>query len=105
MKVVNDADFENEVLKSTTPVLVDFFASWCGPCRQMLPVVEEVAEEKKDLLKIVKMDVDESSQTPNSYDVQSIPTLILFKDGTVLDKKVGSLPKKELVAWLEDSLI
>ena len=78
MEIVNDLNFETEVLKASQPVLVDFFATWCGPCRQMLPIVTELSEEMKDKVKIVKMDVDEAPATPDRYEIQSIPTMILL---------------------------
>ncbi len=104
METVNDTTFETAVLKSDKPVLVDFFANWCGPCRQMLPLVTEVADEMKEQLNIVKMDVDESEATPARYGIQSIPTLILFKNGNVISQKTGAMPKSELVEWLKSSI-
>lgn len=104
MEVVNDTNFETEVLKSNKPVLVDFFAVWCGPCRLMLPAVTELSDEMADQVTIVKMDVDESPDTPGKYDVQSIPTLILFKGGRVVAQQVGALSKSELKSWIESSL-
>ena len=104
MEVINDSTFENEVLKSDKPVLVDFFATWCGPCRQMLPIVTELSEEMSDKIKIVKMDVDESPKTPETFAIQSIPTLILFKDGKVLDQKTGAMPKSALLEWINSKI-
>ncbi len=104
METVNDTTFETAVLKSDKPVLVDFFANWCGPCRQMLPLVTEVADEMKEQLNIVKMDVDESEATPARYGIQSIPTLILFKNGNVISQKTGAMPKSELVEWIKSSI-
>ena len=104
MEIVNDETFEAVVLKSDKPVLVDFFANWCGPCRQMLPIVAELAEEMKDKVRIVKMDVDESEKTPAKYEIASIPTLILFKDGRPMDEHNGALPKNELVEWINSCL-
>jgi len=92
----SDATFDAEVLKSAVPVLVDFWASWCGPCLMIAPVVEELAEANKGKLKVVKMNVDENGQTPQTYGVMAIPTLILFKGGQVAEKAVGVLPKAKL---------
>lgn len=104
METVNDTTFETSVLKSDKPVLVDFFAEWCGPCRQMLPIVSELADEMKDQVTILKMDVDESEETPIRYGVQSIPTLILFKNGQVISQKTGAMPKSELSSWIKSSI-
>jgi len=103
MNIINDNSFEQEVLKSEKPVLVDFFAEWCGPCRQMLPIVGEVADEMTDV-KIVKMDIDESPKTPADLEIQTIPCFIIFKNGKPVDRKVGAMPKSELVSWLKSSV-
>ena len=94
---VSDATFETEVLKSGIPVLVDFWAPWCGPCHMIAPVVDEIAESHKGKLKVVKMKVDENGPTPQTYGIMAIPTLILFKGGQVAEKAVGVLPKAKLV--------
>ena len=99
-----DANFENDVLKSAVPTLVDFWAEWCGPCKQIGPILEEISDEKKDEIKIVKLNIDENPETPQKYGVQGIPTLILFKNGNLIDSKVDSLPKSSLNEWLESYL-
>jgi thioredoxin 1 len=93
----SDATFDAEVLKSDLPVLVDFWAPWCGPCHMIAPVVDEIAESHKGKLKVVKVNVDENGRTPQTYGVMAIPTLILFKGGQVIEKAVGVLPKGKLV--------
>lgn len=100
---VSDANFQAEVIESETPVLVDFWAPWCGPCRMVAPVLEQIAGERDDL-KIVKLNVDDNQRTAASYEVLSIPTLILFKHGAPAAKVVGALPKKRLEAELEPAL-
>jgi thioredoxin 1 len=101
---VSDHNFQAEVIESETPVLVDFWAPWCGPCRMVAPVLEEIAQEKGDALKIVKLNTDENQQTAIAYQVLSIPTLILFKNGQVAKKVVGAYPKRKLEAELEPVL-
>jgi len=91
-----DANFQAEVIKSELPVLVDFWAPWCGPCLMIAPVVEELAETHKGKLKVVKMNVDENGQTPQTYGIMAIPTMILFKGGELKEKLVGALPKAKL---------
>ena len=93
---VNDATFENEVLESTQPVLVDFWAAWCGPCRAVSPIVEEVATSYEGKLKVLKMNVDENNQTPARYGIRGIPALLIFKDGKVADQIVGYVPKSRI---------
>lgn len=90
---VTDATFEGEVLKSDTPVLVDFWAEWCAPCRAIAPIVKEIADENGDKLKVVKMNIDESPQTPGTYGIRSIPTILMFKDGQVVSQLTGARPK------------
>ena len=104
MEMVNDSTFEQEVLKSEKPVLVDFFATWCGPCRQMLPIVTELSEEMEKDIKIVKLDVDEAAGIAEKYEIQSIPTMILFKNGKVQATRNGSSTKSELQAWISENL-
>ena len=100
---VTDSNFQAEVLESENPVLVDFWAPWCGPCRVVAPVLEEIAGERADL-KIVKLNVDDNQQTAVNYDVLSIPTLILFRNGEAVKKVIGAYPKKKLEAELEPAL-
>jgi thioredoxin 1 len=94
---VGDDSFEREVLKSPTPVLVDFWAPWCGPCRAIAPVVEELAREYDGKLKVVKLNVDDNPQTPSRYGVRGIPNLIVFAGGEVKEQIIGAVPKSELV--------
>jgi thioredoxin 1 len=101
---VTDQSFEQEVLKSSTPVLIDFWAPWCGPCKRIAPRVEELAGEYDGRLKVVKMNVDDNTQTPTRYGVRGIPTLILFKGGTVADQIVGDVPKAHLVKAIDRAL-
>jgi len=103
-RVLNDDNFESEVLNSEIPVLVDFWAEWCGPCRALAPVIEEIAEDYGSELKVGKLNVDENPGAPSAYDVRSIPTLIVFKDGAVLDRIVGALPKNQITD-LVDSVV
>lgn len=104
MEIVNDENFEQVVLKSEKPVLVDFFATWCGPCRQMLPIVTELSEEMADEVKIVKLDVDEAGKTAEKYEIQSIPTMILFKNARVKSTRNGASTKAELKDWVLTNL-
>ena len=104
VSAVSDANFQAEVIESETPVLVDFWAPWCGPCRVVAPVLEEIALERGDDLRIVKLNVEENQQTAASYEVLSIPTLILFKGGQPVKKIIGAYPKKKLEAELEPAL-
>jgi len=101
---VTDNNFQAEVLESEQPVLVDFWAPWCGPCRMVAPVVEEIAKERAAALKVVKLNIDENQQTAIQYDVLSIPTLILFSNGQVAKKVIGAYPKRKLEAELEPAL-
>jgi len=98
---VTDGDFDKAVLKADNPVLVDFWAPWCGPCRMMEPALEEVAAEYADKLTIAKLNVDENPATATCYDVLSIPTMLIFSDGKVVKKLVGAIPKKRLIKELD----
>ena len=101
---LSDDSFELEVLKSSTPVLVDFWASWCAPCKAISPVVDGLAAEYDGKVKIAKLNVDENPATPGKYGVRGIPTLILFKDGKVLDQVVGAVPKNQLEGLIKKAL-
>ena len=99
-KPVTDAEFEKEVLQSETPVLVDFWAEWCGPCRALGPKLEELAEQMSAKVKVLKINVDENPQTPQKYGVRGIPTMILFKNGGEVEQIVGNQPKEDIQAIL-----
>jgi thioredoxin 1 len=101
---VNDADFEEKVLKSDKPVLVDFWAEWCAPCRMIAPALDEISQEMGDRIKVVKVNVDDNPATPAQYGVRGIPTLIIVKDGEVIAQQVGAAPKNTLVAWIDSVL-
>ncbi len=98
---VTDADFQKEVLEANIPVLVDFWAEWCGPCKMVAPILDELSTELAGKVKIVKLNVDENRTTMMKYSVRSIPTMILFKNGEPVDMKVGAAPKASLSQWLE----
>ncbi|OAN48175.1 thiol reductase thioredoxin [Paramagnetospirillum marisnigri] len=104
MKNVTDSSFEADVLKASGPVLVDFWAEWCGPCRQIAPALEELAKELGAKITVAKINIDENPGTPGKYGVRGIPTLMIFKDGQVAATKIGALPKSKLYEWVEASI-
>jgi thioredoxin 1 len=101
---ITDQSFDTDVLKASTPVLVDFWAEWCGPCKLIAPALEEMAGSLAGRLTVAKMNIDENQQTPKKYGVRGIPTLMLFKDGQVAATKIGALPKNKLLEWVESVL-
>ncbi len=100
-KTITDSSFEADVLKSTTPILVDFWAEWCGPCKMVGPVLEQIADEMKGQVTIAKINIDENPMTPSKYGIRSIPTMILFKGGQPVATKIGAAPKSALQDWLK----
>ena len=102
--ITTDKSFDSDLKLSTELVLVDFWAEWCGPCKQIGPILEEISDDMKDDLKIFKLDVDQNTETPQKYGVRGIPTLMLFKEGKLIDTKVGSLPKNSLIDWVKNNL-
>ncbi|GAB4169181.1 MAG: thioredoxin [Rickettsiaceae bacterium] len=103
-KEITDNDFEQEVMNSKEPVLVDFWAEWCGPCKMLTPIIEQLSEEMKDKIKIVKMNIDEHPEVPSSLGIRSIPTMMIFNGGKQVATKVGALPKNLIKTWIESSL-
>ena len=101
---IKDSEFEQKVTNSTEPVLIDFWAEWCGPCKMLSPVIDQLSEEMKGKVKIVKMNIDENPETPSSLGVRSIPTLMIFKDGKQISSKVGAHPKNKLKEWIDSSI-
>ena len=101
---VTDASFEDDVLKSQRPVVLDFWAEWCGPCKMIAPILDELAEQYKDKLTVAKINIDDNQNTPTTYGVRGIPTLILFKDGDVLATKVGAASKSQLEAFIDSNI-
>ena len=101
---LTDAEFENQVIKSEKPILVDYWAEWCGPCKMIAPVLEEVASELSDKILIGKLNVDENSETPPKYGIRGIPTLMLFKNGEVVGTQVGAISKSDLISFIENNI-
>jgi thioredoxin 1 len=100
---VTDQTFEQDVLKSDKPVLVDFWAEWCGPCKQIAPALDQISEELADLVTIAKLDIEESPGTPSRYGVRGIPTMMLFRGGQMASMKVGAMPKQKILDWLNEA--
>ena len=101
---VTDSSFDSDVLKSTDPVLVDFWAEWCGPCKQIAPALEDLAKDLAGKVKVAKINIDENPQTPTKYGVRGIPTLMIFQHGQVAATKVGALPKTKIKEWIDASI-
>ena len=104
IQTITDSNFDEEIKNSKLPILVDFWAEWCGPCKQIGPILEEISNEKKDKIKILKLNIDEDPETAQKFGVQGIPTLMLFRGGNLIDTKVGSLPKSNIIDWIESNL-
>ena len=100
---VTDQSFDKEVLQASRPVLVDFWAEWCGPCKQIAPALEQISEELADHVTVAKLNIEDSPMTPGSYGVRGIPTMMLFKDGQMTSMKVGAMPKQKILEWLSEA--
>ena len=101
---ISDSSFDEDVLKSSKPVIVDFWAEWCGTCKMIAPALEEISNEMSDQVTVAKLNIDDNPGTPSNYGVRGIPTLIMFKDGQAVAQKIGALPKSELKRWVEDAI-
>ena len=101
---ISDAEFEQEVLNAYGPVLVDFWAEWCGPCKQIAPALDELSAEYGDKLSIIKINIDENPEAPTNFGVRSIPTMMIFQDGQATATKVGAEPKSQIKAWIDETL-
>jgi thioredoxin 1 len=101
MRAISDASFSSDVLQSSIPVLVDFWAPWCGPCKSLSPILEELSKELDGQVTIVKMNVDDNAQIPAQFGVRSIPTMVLFKNGQAVSTQVGLLPKSKIIEWIK----
>ena len=104
LKNFNNDNFDSDVLKSEKTVLVDFWAEWCGPCKMIGPILEEISDEMTDQITIAKHNIDEEPNTPTKYGVRGIPTMLLFKDGELKSTKVGAIPKSEVVSWIKENI-
>jgi len=104
IKNCNENDFENEVLKSELPVIVDFWAEWCGPCKMLTPILEELSVDLSNEINVVKVNLDDNQELAMNYSIRSIPTLLLFKEGNLIDTKVGLLPKSDIVDWVKSKI-
>jgi thioredoxin 1 len=101
---IKDSEFEQEVINSVEPVLIDFWAPWCGPCKMLTPIIDQLSQEMQGKVKVVKMNIDDNPETPSSFGVRSIPTLMMFKDGKQVSSKVGAHPKNKIEEWINSSI-